>query len=153
LALIVLTFGAHVLVLANPGYFNHDEWQRADDVEAYGLVNYFDLYTKSQAGIRTSAIPCVQSDSCNKESAIWMQSNPKFLASFSSMAEEAIAGGSNRLHIRGAHGARKYVAERALFGRDAFSGRGKWPTVVGAAPSLEHDSNFVMQPNCTMLRQ
>jgi hypothetical protein len=76
-----------------------------------------------------------------------------FLASFSPMAAEAIAGGSNRLHVTAAPGAREFVALRALFGRDAFSGHGKWPTVVGAAPMLERDSNLVMQPNCTVVPQ
>jgi hypothetical protein len=38
----------------------------------------------------------------------------EFLASFPSMAEEASAGGSNRLHIMGAFGARQHVAQRAL---------------------------------------
>jgi hypothetical protein len=77
----------------------------------------------------------------------------EFLASFRPMAEEAIASGSDRLHIVGAPGAREYVALRALFGRVAFSEGGKWPTVVGAVPALERDGNFVMQPNCTVVRQ
>jgi hypothetical protein len=77
----------------------------------------------------------------------------EFLASFKPMAEEAMAGGSDRLHITAAPGAREYIAHRALFGRMPFSEEGQWPTVVGATQSSEGDGNFVMQPNCTVLRQ
>jgi hypothetical protein len=77
----------------------------------------------------------------------------EFLASFKPMAEEAIAGGAKRLHVTGAPDAREYIAERTLFARAPFIEGGRWPTVVGTAPAKEADVNFVMQPDCRVLRQ
>ncbi|MCZ8319169.1 MAG: hypothetical protein O9303_10185 [Silanimonas sp.] len=41
---------AHLLVLANPGFFNHDEWQRLDEIERYGFRDYASRYGALQAG-------------------------------------------------------------------------------------------------------
>ncbi|MFN9966095.1 MAG: UbiA family prenyltransferase, partial [Lysobacteraceae bacterium] len=39
-----------MLVLANPGFFNHDEWQRLDEIERYGFRDYASRYGALQAG-------------------------------------------------------------------------------------------------------
>lgn len=46
-AFAVITLGAVVLnliLITNPGYFSHDELQRWDDVEEFGLIRYFQMY-------------------------------------------------------------------------------------------------------------
>ncbi len=49
-ALLAITFVAHLLVLANPGFFSHDEWQRIDHIEATGLWDYVRQYGAVKAG-------------------------------------------------------------------------------------------------------
>lgn len=41
---------SNLLVIANPGFFSHDEWQRLDEIEAYGLVDYLTRYGAVYAG-------------------------------------------------------------------------------------------------------
>jgi hypothetical protein len=77
----------------------------------------------------------------------------EFLASLKPLADDAMANGSLRLHVIGTPDAPEYVAQRALFGRRQFADGGKWPTVVGPAPSLARDADFVMQANCTVSRR
>lgn len=48
LALVALLF--FVPVLANPGFFSHDEWQKADDVQRHGLLDYLRRYTAITPG-------------------------------------------------------------------------------------------------------
>jgi hypothetical protein len=50
LALLALTFISHLLVVANPGFFSHDEWQRADFVQANPLSEYARQYGALKAG-------------------------------------------------------------------------------------------------------
>jgi hypothetical protein len=76
LLLVGITLLGYLLVLANPGYFNHDEWQKFDHVEAYGFAHYFGEYAILVVG-ETFAhpvrpIPFVQQG----VSAIFMQSAP-----------------------------------------------------------------------------
>lgn len=46
----IFTFLALAFLWANPGYFNHDEFQRLDHVKAKGLRNYLDAYVQVKAG-------------------------------------------------------------------------------------------------------
>lgn len=47
-AFAVITLGAvvfNLILITNPGYFSHDELQRWDDVEEFGLIRYLQMYT------------------------------------------------------------------------------------------------------------
>lgn len=48
LALVALLF--FLPVLGNPGFFSHDEWQKADDVQRHGLLDYLRRYTAIHSG-------------------------------------------------------------------------------------------------------
>lgn len=50
LCLLALTVVTHVLIVANPGFFSHDEWQRADTVQAEGFASYAREYGAVKAG-------------------------------------------------------------------------------------------------------
>jgi hypothetical protein len=50
LLLALLTLAAHVLVLSNPGYFSHDEWQKVDAVRDHGYAAFAADYGKVVAG-------------------------------------------------------------------------------------------------------
>lgn len=49
-ALLAIVVASHVLVLANPGYYSHDEWQRADFVRDHGISQYVQAFGKIIAG-------------------------------------------------------------------------------------------------------
>lgn len=49
-ALIAIVIAGHVLTLANPGYYSHDEWQRADFVRDHGITQYVQTFGKVIAG-------------------------------------------------------------------------------------------------------
>ena len=40
LGLVALTLIAHVIILATPGFFSHDEWQRFDQIRSYGFLDF-----------------------------------------------------------------------------------------------------------------
>lgn len=48
--LVLLVLASHLLVVANPGYFSHDEWQKADFVRDHGLRAFAQAYGKVVAG-------------------------------------------------------------------------------------------------------
>lgn len=50
LALIAFTLLAHLPILANPGFYSHDEWERLDVVRAQGLLGAVRSYVQLQAG-------------------------------------------------------------------------------------------------------
>ena len=51
LALIfVVAVAANLLTLGNPGFFNHDEWQRLDHIQLHGLRSFITQYGAVQAG-------------------------------------------------------------------------------------------------------
>ena len=50
LFLLAVTLLASYLIAANPGFYNHDEWQRLDAINAHGLWNYIKDYGQLRAG-------------------------------------------------------------------------------------------------------
>ncbi len=48
--LVMLALASHFLVLANPGYFSHDEWQKADFVRDHGIKAFAQAYGQVVAG-------------------------------------------------------------------------------------------------------
>jgi hypothetical protein len=50
LTIVLLVLASHALVLATPGFFSHDEWQKADIVEALGLEGYARQYGALRVG-------------------------------------------------------------------------------------------------------
>lgn len=48
--LMAVAILGHVLVLANPGFFNHDEWQRLDEIERFGFWDYIARYSALHPG-------------------------------------------------------------------------------------------------------
>ncbi len=62
--LFVVVVLGHILVLANPGYFNHDEWQKYDHVTTHGLAHFVDAYARvsvgSEFGYPVRPLPFVQ---------------------------------------------------------------------------------------------
>lgn len=49
-ALFLFTLGAHALVIVNPGFFNHDEWQRYDHIYSHGFEYYVQKVGVLKAG-------------------------------------------------------------------------------------------------------
>lgn len=49
-ALLAIVIVGNVLVLANPGFYSHDEWQRADFVRDHGMSQYVQAFGKVIAG-------------------------------------------------------------------------------------------------------
>ena len=50
LGLVALTLIAHVIILATPGFFSHDEWQRFDEMRSYGFLDYARMRGEIKAG-------------------------------------------------------------------------------------------------------
>lgn len=50
LSLLAFTCLANVLILANPGFFNHDEWQKYDSLSTYDFAEYIRQYGQLRAG-------------------------------------------------------------------------------------------------------
>lgn len=50
LSLFAFTFLANILILANPGFFNHDEWQKYDSLTTYNFAEYIRQYGQLRAG-------------------------------------------------------------------------------------------------------
>lgn len=48
--LALLTFVVHLGVITNPGFFSHDELQRADELRAHGLGAYLNTHLRVQSG-------------------------------------------------------------------------------------------------------
>ena len=67
LALVALTLLTHVVILVDPGFFSHDEWQKFDHIQIRGFWDYT-RPTACCAPARNSAIPCGRSASCSKAS-------------------------------------------------------------------------------------
>lgn len=50
LLLSLLSVVAHLGIIANPGFFSHDEWERADFIDHSGFWAYLELYAPLQSG-------------------------------------------------------------------------------------------------------
>ena len=50
LGLVALTLIAHVIILATPGFFAHDEWQKFDHVRLHGFQDFARAYGEIKAG-------------------------------------------------------------------------------------------------------
>ncbi len=48
--IFVVAIGANLVTLANPGFFNHDEWQRLDHIRTHGLWAFLQQYGTVHAG-------------------------------------------------------------------------------------------------------
>ena len=48
--LVCAVLAAHLLIVAAPGFFSHDEWNRCDEVSRYGLARYLHMYFRVCAG-------------------------------------------------------------------------------------------------------
>lgn len=48
--IVVFAIVSLLLLMANPGYFSHDELQKLDHVKEFGLKNYIDTYVALQQG-------------------------------------------------------------------------------------------------------
>ena len=48
--LLLLVLACYSLTLANPGFFNHDEWQKYDHVARYGFADFARAYGSLKAG-------------------------------------------------------------------------------------------------------
>ncbi|MDA8417556.1 MAG: hypothetical protein M0Z90_00835 [Desulfobacteraceae bacterium] len=48
--LLAVLLAAHLLIVAAPGFFSHDEWNRCDEVSRYGLAKYLHMYFRVCAG-------------------------------------------------------------------------------------------------------
>lgn len=74
LLVVVIVLG-HLLVIANPGYFNHDEWQKYDHVMSHGITHFVDAYARvsvgSEFGHPVRPIPFVQQGLSSMLMADW----------------------------------------------------------------------------------
>jgi hypothetical protein len=50
LGLVALTVAAHLIILATPGFFSHDEWQKFDHIRLHGFGNFALAYGEIKAG-------------------------------------------------------------------------------------------------------
>ena len=50
LGLVLVALLAHVGILANPGYFSHDEWERLDFIRTHGLGRFLAVFAVPHAG-------------------------------------------------------------------------------------------------------
>lgn len=48
--LFAITLIAHLGIIANPGFFSHDEWQKFDHVQAHGYASFAQAYGRVYAG-------------------------------------------------------------------------------------------------------
>ena len=48
--LFTVTLIAHLGIIANPGFFSHDEWQKFDHVQDHGYANFAQAYGRVYAG-------------------------------------------------------------------------------------------------------
>jgi hypothetical protein len=50
LGLVALTLAAHGIILATPGFFSHDEWQKFDHIRIHGFWDFVRAYGAIRAG-------------------------------------------------------------------------------------------------------
>jgi hypothetical protein len=50
LGLVALTLVAHAIVLATPGFYSHDEWQKLDHIRRHGFGHFAQAYGEIKAG-------------------------------------------------------------------------------------------------------
>jgi hypothetical protein len=50
LLLVLFVIVAHAAILSTPGFYSHDEWQKLDNIEAFGFATYARLYGALHAG-------------------------------------------------------------------------------------------------------
>jgi hypothetical protein len=50
LLLVAITLISHIGIIANPGFFSHDEWQKFDHVEQHGYRNFALAYGRVHSG-------------------------------------------------------------------------------------------------------
>jgi hypothetical protein len=75
-SLLLLTIVTHVIVVASPGFYSHDEWQRVDGIESLGFLGYMQNYGAFRVGTEfgnpVRPIGFLQQGIA----ALWMQSSP-----------------------------------------------------------------------------
>jgi|GEM_PF-1859985 len=75
-ALFVVTISAHFFVIINPGFFNHDEWQRYDHIYSYNFWHFVETVGRLRAGKEFGAPVRPLGFIQQGFSAIFMVSNP-----------------------------------------------------------------------------
>src|SRR5512137_2482190 len=50
LGLVALTLITHLIILATPGFFSHDEWQKFDHIRLHGFQDFARAYGEIKAG-------------------------------------------------------------------------------------------------------
>ena len=87
----LLSVSLHLGIIANPGYFSHDEWDRVDYLERFGLRGYMALFVPVQAGPEfghpVRPIGFIQQGL----SALWMSSAPVVVHGIDVLLQTAIA--------------------------------------------------------------
>jgi hypothetical protein len=76
LALVALTLVTHAVILATPGFYSHDEWQKFDHIQLHGFWDFARAYgsirTGSEFGYPVRPIGFLQQGIA----ALWMRSAP-----------------------------------------------------------------------------
>jgi len=76
IGIILLNIFSHFILVANPGFYSHDEWQKFDHVTQKGLVDFIFEYGKvkpgPEFGFPVRPVGFIQQGI----SSIWMKTNP-----------------------------------------------------------------------------